>query len=70
VSPAAAAAAGAAAAANNAQPEESTDWGWVAFGILAGAVLIGAIVWFVRRRNRAKQAGAQAPDTPQLPTQP
>jgi hypothetical protein len=51
VNPAAAAAAGAAAASNNAEAESTTDWGWIAFGILALAVLTGGIVWWIRRRR-------------------
>ncbi len=44
--------AGAAAAAAAQQEEpESTPWGWIAFGILALAVLAGGIVWLVRRRR-------------------
>jgi crotonobetainyl-CoA:carnitine CoA-transferase CaiB-like acyl-CoA transferase len=43
-------AAGAAAVAS--QPEEeSTPWGWIAFGILAAAVLVFAIVWLLRRKH-------------------
>ena len=51
ISPGAAAAACAAAAANN-QPEESgkTDWGWVAFAILAFGVLVGGLVWWWKRQ--------------------
>jgi hypothetical protein len=38
----------------------STDWGWVAFGILAAAVVGGAIVWLVRRHS-ANKRGGEAP---------
>jgi cobalamin biosynthesis Mg chelatase CobN len=53
VSPAAAARAGAAAATQNQSSTDSTDWGWVAFGILAAAVIGGGTVWLVRRRRPA-----------------
>src|SRR6185312_10560880 len=43
VSPAAVAAA--AAASQNDDESSSTQWGWIAFAILAAAVLIGGIVW-------------------------
>ena len=53
--------AGAAAAAAAQQPEsESTPWGWIAFGILALAVLAGGIVWFVRRRHDGGTPSAPA----------
>jgi cobalamin biosynthesis Mg chelatase CobN len=58
VNPAAAAAA--AAAASN-DEESSTDWGWVAFGILAGAVLIFGVVWWLRRRHARNGDGGDAP---------
>jgi hypothetical protein len=58
VGPGAAAAAGA-AAANAGQPPESsgTDWGWVAFGILAFGLIVGGIAWWWKGR-RDKRAGA------------
>ena len=34
----------------------ATDWGWVAFGILAAVVVIGGIVWLVVRRRRPRTA--------------
>src|SRR5262249_26147689 len=49
--PGAAAAAGAAAASSG--EEDSTDWGWVAFAILAFGVCVGAIVWWWRGRHPA-----------------
>jgi hypothetical protein len=52
VRPGAAAAAGAAAAQSQSSTD-STDWGWVAFGILAAAVIGGGTVWLVRRRRPA-----------------
>jgi hypothetical protein len=56
VNPAAAAAAGAAVAtANQEEPAEETPWGWIAFGILAAAVLIGGVVWWLRRRSARKE---------------
>lgn len=55
VSPAAAAAAGAAAATQE-EDSSSTQWGWIAFGILALGVIVFAIVWWIRRRHTAKPA--------------
>jgi cobalamin biosynthesis Mg chelatase CobN len=55
VSPAAAAAAGAAVATQE-QDSSSTQWGWIAFGILALGVIVFAIVWWIRRRHTAKPA--------------
>jgi cobalamin biosynthesis Mg chelatase CobN len=56
VNPAAAAAAGAAVASS--QPEESsTPWGWIAFAILAAAVVIGGLVWWLRSRSARKAQG-------------
>jgi len=57
VNPGAAAVAGAAAASNNEEPE-STDWGWVAFAILAFGLLVGGLVWWWRGRHKDKSAGA------------
>jgi cobalamin biosynthesis Mg chelatase CobN len=54
VSPAAAAAAGAAVATQ--EDSSSTQWGWIAFGILALGVIVFAIVWWIRRRHTAKPA--------------
>jgi cobalamin biosynthesis Mg chelatase CobN len=51
ISPGGAAVVGAAAATK--QDESETPWGWIAFGILAAAVVIFAIVWLVRRPRRA-----------------
>jgi cobalamin biosynthesis Mg chelatase CobN len=42
-----------AAAASQQQDDSDTQWGWIAFGILAAAVVIFGIVWFVRRPRHA-----------------
>jgi LPXTG-motif cell wall-anchored protein len=47
---------GAAAATKNGETAEETPWGWIAFGILALAVVAGGIVWWVRRRRRPHPA--------------
>jgi cobalamin biosynthesis Mg chelatase CobN len=39
-------------AAASSQQESETQWGWIAFGILAAAVLVFGIVWLVRRPKR------------------
>ena len=68
VSPAAAAAAAAAAASQD-DESSSTQWGWIAFGILAGAVLIGGIVWWWRRRSANANTKTPGPgDPPQGPS--
>jgi acyl-CoA synthetase (AMP-forming)/AMP-acid ligase II len=54
ISPAAAAKAGAAAAQESESSSDTTDWGWVAFGILAAAVIGGGTVWLVHRRRPAR----------------
>jgi hypothetical protein len=51
VNPTGAAVVGAAAASS--QDDSGTDWGWVAFAVLAGLVVIFGIVWLVRRPRRA-----------------
>jgi hypothetical protein len=54
ITPGAAAAAGAAAASTQEESSssgDSTQWGWIAFGVLAAAVLIFTIVWLVRKRH-------------------
>jgi threonine/homoserine/homoserine lactone efflux protein len=61
VNPAAAAAAGAAAASNNNEDSSSTQWGWIAFGILAAAVLVIGLVWWLRKRGSAPTDGGPAP---------
>jgi cobalamin biosynthesis Mg chelatase CobN len=64
VSAAGAAAAGAAVAATT-QTEASTDttdWGWIAFAILAAVVLVGGLVWWLRGRHDRSAPGAPAPD--------
>jgi cell division septation protein DedD len=63
VSPAAAAAAAAAAASQD-DESSSTQWGWIAFGILAGAVLIGGIVWWWRRRSANANTKTPGPGDP------
>jgi len=62
VNPAGAAAAGAAvASASQEEPAEETPWGWIAFGILAAVVLIGGLVWWLRKRAERKKAEAESP---------
>ena len=39
-------------AAASSQQESETQWGWIAFGILAAAVVVFGIVWLVRRPKR------------------
>jgi cobalamin biosynthesis Mg chelatase CobN len=56
VSPQGAALVGAAAAEKSNDSE--TQWGWIAFGILAAAVVIFGIVWLVRSRHRQTPQGA------------
>jgi hypothetical protein len=34
-----------------ADEDESTDWGWVAFAVLAVAVVAFGVVWWIRRRR-------------------
>ena len=55
VNPTGAAVVGAAAASSK-DESETTDWGWVAFGILAAVVVIGGIVWLVVRRRGPRTA--------------
>ena len=59
VNPAAAAAAGAAVVSSQEteEAESSTPWGWIAFGILAAAVVIFGLVWWLRRRPTRKPQG-------------
>ena len=58
-------AAGAAAAAAAASEDDDgltgTEWGWVLFGVLAAAVLIGGLVLWLRRRSAAKQGEGEGP---------
>jgi hypothetical protein len=62
VRPGAAAAAGAAAAQSTEQPEtSSTQWGWIAFGILAFAVVVGGVVWLIRRSKGHKETTSPPP---------
>jgi hypothetical protein len=65
VSPAAAAAA--AAAAESDEGLSSTEWGWVAFGVLAAAVVLGGIVWGLRKRSAARRGDDASPPA-NLPT--
>ena len=51
LSPGGAAVVGAAAASST--EDSDTQWGWIAFGILAAAVIVFGIVWLVRRSRRA-----------------
>jgi cobalamin biosynthesis Mg chelatase CobN len=39
-------------AAASSQQESETQWGWIAFGILAAGVIVFGIVWLVRRPER------------------
>jgi cobalamin biosynthesis Mg chelatase CobN len=55
VTPGTAAVVGAAAATKQ---ESSTDWGWVAFGILAAVVAIFGVVWLWRDRSKKGDATA------------
>jgi hypothetical protein len=48
---------------NQAADSTSTQWGWIAFGILAGACIVGAIVWWMRRRASNKPQDGGAPPT-------
>jgi hypothetical protein len=60
VRPGAAAAAGAAAANKQASDTSSTQWGWIAFGILAFAGIVGGVVWWIRR-SKGHKAHASPP---------
>ncbi len=40
------------AAAASSTDDSDTQWGWIAFGILAAAVIVFGIVWLVRRSRR------------------
>jgi LPXTG-motif cell wall-anchored protein len=51
VSPGGAAVVGAAAASSRAPEGSSTQWGWIAFAVLAAAVLGAGGVWLWRRRS-------------------
>ena len=52
-----AAAAGAAAAASQEEADtSSTQWGWIAFGILAFGCVVVGVVWLIRRSKRHKAA--------------
>jgi hypothetical protein len=57
---------GAAAAAASAASKEETDtsstqWGWIAFGILALACVVGGVVWLIRRSKGNKTATSPPP---------
>ena len=58
VNPAAAAAA--AAASEDDDGLTSTEWGWVAFALLAAAVVVGGIVWWLRKRSAAAKQADEA----------
>jgi hypothetical protein len=55
--------------ATSQEPGEETPWGWIAFGILAAAVIIFGIVWWLHRRNSGNGGDDTAPplDTGQSP---
>jgi hypothetical protein len=59
--PAAAAAAGAAVASSQGEESNGTPWGWIAFAILATAVVAGALVWWWRNRAERKRQEAASP---------
>ena len=62
VRPGAAAAAGAAAASQEeADTSSSTQWGWIAFGILAFACVVFGVVWLIRRSKGHKAAASPPP---------
>ena len=61
VRPGAAAAAGAAAASQEEADTSSTQWGWIAFGILAFACIVFGVVWLIRRSKRHKAATSPPP---------
>ena len=55
VRPGAAAAAGAAAASSQEEADtSSTQWGWIAFGILAFACVIGGVILLIRGSTKGK----------------
>jgi hypothetical protein len=54
LSPGGAAVVGAAAASSD--EDSDTQWGWIAFGILAAAVIVFGIVWLVRRSRHASSS--------------
>jgi cytoskeletal protein RodZ len=55
-----AAVAGAAAANKEETDTSSTQWGWIAFGILAFACVVFGIVWLIRRPKGHKPAAPPA----------
>jgi len=61
VRPGAVAAAGAAASSQEAAESSSTQWGWIAFGILAFAAVVVGVVWWIRR---SKSHGEQTSPPP------
>ena len=61
VRPGAAAAAGAAAASQEEADTSSTQWGWIAFGILAFACVVFGVVWLIRRSKGHKAAASPPP---------
>jgi hypothetical protein len=60
VNPAAAAAAGAAVASAQGEETSETPWGWIAFAILATAVVVGALVLVVEKARGAQAARGDA----------
>ena len=50
-----------AAASEDDEGLTSTEWGWVLFGVLAAAVLIGGLVLWLRRRSAAKRGEGKGP---------
>jgi hypothetical protein len=61
VRPGAAAAAGAAAASKEEADTSSTQWGWIAFGILAFACVVFGVVLLIRRSKSHKAATSPPP---------
>ena len=40
--------------------DDSTDWGWVAFGVLAFGLVVGGVVWWWRGRHQKRDAAPPA----------
>ena len=60
----------AAAAAASEEDDElgSSEWGWIAFGVLALAVAVGGVVWWLRKRSSAKKTDGGVPPAANMPT--